>query len=462
LGKKADFSSTFARLRAIELPDSLIVTAPEGFAYYGLDPVRYADVIRQFSQRPAFVVGIRSIGTVLAAVCAAALACERITVRPTGHPYDRELQLDSNQRTRIREARARDAEFFIVDEGPGLSGSSFLSTAEALERAGVARERITLIGSHGCDARSLVARGAAARWQRFRFLSAPSCPPPEGARPFRDWDWRRESPIQPHAWPATWSQLTPPKFISTDGKVLWKFEGLGRAGDQVRDRACRLAAAGFSPRVVSESHGFTGYSYVQGTPLGPADWIAQTAQRVAEYLTFRKTEFAAPTDPKIIFEMVSHNVAALLGVDLQGFTLDVVDPCVCDARLMPHEWIRMDDGRLIKADATMHGDDHFYPGACDIAWDIAGALIEWSLEAPASDRFLAIYEELSANAVRARIPQYKIAYSACRAAFAQMAAQSMPGTVEAGRFAADSKRYVSVLRREAQPFLKPKRVYSIA
>jgi hypothetical protein len=449
-------------LRASELPDSLSVTAPEGFAYYALDPLCYADLVREFRERPAFVVGIRSIGTALSAVCAAALACERITVRPIGHPYDREFRLDPQQRACIREALARDAQFFVVDEGPGLSGSSFLSTAEALERAGVARERITLIGSHDCDGRSLVARDAATRWQRFRFVSVPSCSPPPGSRPFRDWDWRRESSLQPGAWPATWSQLTPPKYVSIDGALLWKFEGLGRAGDHVRDRAYRLAAAGFAPPVVTETHGFTGYAHVRGTPLGPADWNAQTARRVAEYLAFRKVEFAAPANPEIIVDMVSHNVAALLGADLQDFTLDVVDPGICDARLMPHEWIRTHDGRLVKTDATMHGDDHFYPGACDIAWDIAGTLIEWSLDAPASERFLAIYDELSAGPVRARLSQYKIAYAAFRAAFAQMAASSMPGTDEAQRFSADVRRYTNVVRREAQRFLRPRRVYSIA
>jgi len=461
LAKKAHLPSTIAGLRARELPDSLLVNAPEGFAYYGLDPLRYADVILKFREHPAFVVGIRSIGTVLAAVCAAALDCARITVRPAGHPYDRELQLDSDQHTQIREALARDAQFLIVDEGPGLSGSSFLSTAEALERVDVARGRITLIGSHDCDGRSLVARDAATRWPRFRFLPVASNSPPPGARPFLDWDWRRESDLPNDRWPATWSQLTPPKYISGDGMVLWKFEGLGRAGDQVRDRAYRLAAAGFTPRVATESHGFTGYNYVRGTPVAPEDWDPQTAQRLAEYLVFRKIEFAAPTDPGGV-EMVSHNVAALLGRDLQDFTLEAVDSCICDAHLMPHEWIRTDDGRLVKTDATMHGDDHFYPGACGIAWDIAGTLIEWSLEAPAADQFVAMYEDLSVSRVRERIAQYKIAYSAFHAAFAQMAASSMPGTLEAQRFDHEFKRYMEMLRREVQPFLRPIRVYSIA
>ncbi len=44
------------------------------------------------------VLGIRSIGVTLSAVACAALRlrgieCRRFTVRPTGHPYDRKLEL---------------------------------------------------------------------------------------------------------------------------------------------------------------------------------------------------------------------------------------------------------------------------------------------------------------------------------------------------------------------------------
>ena len=449
-------------LRATDLPESLTVTAPEGFAFYALDPLRYRDVVRELCVGPSFVVGIRSIGTVLSAVCAAALRCERITVRPAGHPYDRQLRLVAEDRARIRQQLERDAQFFIVDEGPGLSGSSFLATAEALEREGVQRDRIILIGSHDCDSRTLVAREAFTRWQRFRFIAVPPSTPPPDSRPFLDWDWRRESSLHADEWPATWSQLTPPKYVSRDGDLLWKFEGRGRAGDQVRTRAHTLAAAGFSPRVVAESHGFTGYLYRKGSLLRSSHWDPQIEQRIAEYLAFRKTAFAAAADTQQLAEMTHHNVAALLGAELQPFELEISAPCICDARLTPHEWVQTADKRILKTDATMHGDDHFYPGPCDIAWDIAGAVIEWSLDAHAEEKFLSLYVELTADKVRSRLPQYKIAYAAFRAAYARMAAGAMPGSAEAERFERDSTNYVDVLRREAQPFLRPKKIYSIA
>jgi hypothetical protein len=460
LWRKADYPSALARLAAQHLPESLTITTPEGFAYYALDPLRYAEAIHESGVERAFVVGIRSIGTVLSAVSAAALHCERITVRPTGHPYDRELRFRAEQSAVIRRQVERGARFFIADEGPGLSGSSFLATAEAIEREGVPPADITLIGSHDCDGANLVVRDAAARWKRYHFVAIAPAAAPAGARPFHDWDWRRESPIDERDWPATWSQLTPPKYISASGDLLWKYEGLGRAGDQVRRRADVLGTAGFSPRLVAASHGFSAYPYVCGEPLRYEQWSVELAEQIGAYLAFRRSGFAAPADSAALREMVLHNARTLLGVDLVGYELDVLSACICDARLMPHEWIRSEDGRILKTDATMHGDDHFYPGTCDIAWDVAGAIIEWKLNDASEADFVSRYERLSSDHVRHRLPQYKIAYAAFRAAYACMAASSMPGTSEAERFTRACGRYMDVLRTEVRPFVPAKKVYA--
>ena len=456
----ADYSGAFARLAAQEFPESLTITTPEGFAYYALDPLSYADLVRAIEPGIAFVVGIRSIGTVLSAICAAALRCGRMTVRPSGHPYDRELRFTPEESATIAEHVQRGARLFVVDEGPGLSGSSFLATAEAIEREGVSGERITLIGSHDCDGRNLVAHDAPARWTRLDFIAVPPVSAPAGARPFRDWDWRRESQIDEKDWPATWSQLTPPKYLSAHGDLLWKYEGLGRAGDQVRARAKVLGEAGFSSRLAAISRGFSGYEYVAGQPVRFTEWNADLAQRLAEYLVFRGNEFAANADGTTVQAMVSHDLRALLDVDLVDLDLEIISPCVCDARLMPHEWIRTPDGRLLKADATMHGDDHFYPGPWDLAWDVAGAIIEWQLDEGAATDFVSRYERQSGDHVRHRLPQYKIAYAACRAAYARMAASAMPATPEAERFHRACDRYLDVVRTEVKPFVAAKKVYA--
>src|SRR5579884_1308356 len=92
-----------AQLRAgvAALPDvaeHLSIGTPEGFAFYALHPLAFARLAREVhagltnnEPAPGAVIGIRSIGATLSAVVAAELKCERITVRPTGHPFDRSV-----------------------------------------------------------------------------------------------------------------------------------------------------------------------------------------------------------------------------------------------------------------------------------------------------------------------------------------------------------------------------------
>jgi hypothetical protein len=136
-----------AALERCDIPEIVESKVPEGFAFYAVYPELYARAARQETAngQPAtanrVVIGIRTIGTTLgAAVAAAAGAGELITVRPTGHPFRRELHLDYEVDP--------EADYFIVDEGPGLSGSSFGCVADWLEERGVAPERIVFFPSH--------------------------------------------------------------------------------------------------------------------------------------------------------------------------------------------------------------------------------------------------------------------------------------------------------------------------
>src|SRR4051812_31173567 len=154
-------------IEAIEVPQQVELATPEGFAYYALHPLAYAALVEEVGLRaPVAVIGIRSIGTTLSAVVAAALRSNamraaRVTVRPTGHPYDRKTEFMPALLRWIAWQRHQEAEFLVVDEGPGLSGSSFLSVGEALLAAGVERRRIRFLCSREADVDSLTAvRGA--------------------------------------------------------------------------------------------------------------------------------------------------------------------------------------------------------------------------------------------------------------------------------------------------------------
>src|SRR5579859_126767 len=139
------------RVAQSPLPPTVTLSAPEGFAYYALHPLAYSDLATPLPlSNPVGVVGIRTIGTTLSAVVqqglrARGVHAERITVRPGGHPFDRRTGLSPTQQDWVRGLQAVGADFLVVDEGPGLSGSSLLSVAEALAAAGVAHHRIRIL-----------------------------------------------------------------------------------------------------------------------------------------------------------------------------------------------------------------------------------------------------------------------------------------------------------------------------
>ena len=89
------------------------------------------------------MIGARSIGTSLACMVSAGLGARQpITVRPVGHPFARRVAADPARIDRTADAYA------LVDEGPGLSGSSLAAVARWLLDAGVAEERLHIFAAH--------------------------------------------------------------------------------------------------------------------------------------------------------------------------------------------------------------------------------------------------------------------------------------------------------------------------
>ena len=434
-----------------QIQEELTVATPEGFAYYALHPLRYADAVEGLGEvRDAIVVGIRSIGTTLSAVTAAALRrrgsnVQRFTVRPEGHPFDRVTRWNERQLQVIRRGVLSEASFLVVDEGPGLSGSSFLSVAEALCAAGVANERIVLIPSYAPDTSRLRAQDAARRWENLR------CEPiGDGRRPQGEWiaagEWRQRFRGEESRWPGSWTSMERAKFLSHDGRVFWKFEGLGQYGDRAREEAEALAAAGFGAEVCADAHGFVGYECLRGRPAAKEELSPERIQRIAQYCAFRAAKFHRPVTTaqrNDFVTMVRVNFEREFGNPLDdAFTeFKVVKPITCDAKMAPHEWFLNETGQFLKLDATAHGDDHFFPGPCDVAWDLAGAIVEWGMENEARDQLLAGYQALSGDCATGRIENYLLAYSVFRFAWCKMAAAAMRGTADEKRLLRDHRRY---------------------
>jgi len=439
-------------IAAADVPERVTVSTPEGFCYYALHPLDYSDLLNEnaIDASAAAIVGIRSIGTTLSAIVRAwfelrGIPAERITVRPSEHPFDRRLSLSEPDREWIVSAIQRDALFLVVDEGPGLSGSSFLAVAEALVQQGVSHNRIILLPSSSPNLSSLLAPDAATRWSRFRTIPLkPTRRVPAEASEDIGWGkWRETVFADERDCPAVWGWTERRKFLSADKRRLFRFDGHGHFGKTVRARSQMLAENGWGPEIRAAEDGFSESPWIEGTRLSRADQTV--VLQLARYCAFRASHFEHPVAAHDELEFMTRtNLERALGVHYFA-VLPIERPVVADGRMMPHEWIATSARGLLKVDAASHGDDHFYPGPTDIAWDVAGTIAEWNLDQKASDLLVREYERISGDAIEARLPAYLIAYCAFRLGFALSAARSLNNDEEAARFKRDAEMHSQTL-----------------
>ncbi|HEY6308564.1 MAG TPA: hypothetical protein VI488_19135 [Candidatus Angelobacter sp.] len=460
-------------LDASRVPAQVEIAPAEGFAYYALHPLAFAEVLDNISPRPASaaVIGIRTIGTTLSAVTAAAardrgVKAERITVRPVGHPYDRRTQFSPVQREFVQRHLACGAGFLIVDEGPGLSGSSFLSVAEALVAAGVLSERIILLCGREPDFDLLCADNGPQRARRFRWIAVSSSPrKPAAAESFvGGGEWRKSLFRVPGEWPASWISFERLKYLSSADSAperLFKFAGLGHYGEQVREREERVAGARFGVGPRKEENGFVSYPWMKmktktktkmktdGRPMSAEDLCPRVLARLAAYCAFRAESFARePSGLSALGQMAEHNLYEL-GFE-RPVRLTLERPVLADGRMQPHEWLLMAQGEMLKTDSGSHGDDHFFPGITDIAWDLAGAIVEWKMSAGHTEAFLEAYLRASGDDAACRIDDFIAAYAVFRCAYCRMAGNALAGAEEQARLERAANEYRIFLSHRSQ------------
>ncbi len=367
-----------AILNRIKVPETLNVSPPEGFTYYALHPLDFANVLTRIPDDPGkcAIIGIRSIGTTLSAVVLAALnaagnPATRITVRPVGHPYSRSTEFSPEQLHWIQQNLA--SQFLVVDEGPGRSGSTFLSVAEALLRVGIPRSSITLIGSREPEVESLCARDGAARWQKFR-------------------------------------------YIATAPAVNGRY-----------DRCTYVGSGNWRQHLLSMS--------------------TSLLDHMADYCAFRYANFAGHTSvPTQLRDMLEFNISREFGttVSLPDDAFCTEHTVIADGRMQPHEWIATGLNQFVKIDGVDHGDNHFFPGPCDIAWDLAGIAVEWHLDDPAVEFLTQRFRRLSGADVSASLLLYRLAYCVFRLGFCKMAISTVKGSSEEHRLAAAYDQYRAI------------------
>jgi hypothetical protein len=455
-------------------PAEVEMRVPEGFAYYAVYPEAYVEAARRLKlSAPARVIGIRSIGTTLGAVVAAALdAPPAMTVRPFGEPFDRTIALDAELERALLDG---DVHYVIVDEGPGQSGSSFGAVADWLTARGVAADRIAVIPSHS-GAPGPAVTEARRRWWRSvqrevgdfgdawaalvgEWSSALVGPLDEAPLDISAGAWRDQRFATGADWPAVVPAWERRKFLLRAGgeEFVAKFAGLGGAGEDKLAIARALHCEGFVPEPRGLAHGFLIERwYADASPLGPGE---QPVREIARYIGTRARLLSAATasgaSAGALLEMARRNISLELGDGfaraLDRWSTDDLDRRIVrvrtDNRLDRHEWLRTASGALIKTDAVDHHQAHDLIGCQDLAWDCAGAIVEFELNQDQARQLVNFVGEWAAgNVDRALLEFYRVAYLAFRLGQARFGATMVGDGSEQQRLAVRGDRYALELR----------------
>ena len=452
-------------LANMPLPAAIRCKSPEGYAFYAVYPQSYFAAARSCRwDSPPLVIGLRSIGASLAAAVAAATGGRAISLRPRGDPFAREVRVSP---ALAAELRAHGGPFAIVDEGPGLSGSSFGAAADLLEGLGVAPRRIVFLPSHAngpgpqASVRHRLLLASAERAVRtFEDLTRD--------HPLPDWfadligpvrrvedlcagAWRRLRPL--HAWPPVAASQERRKYrlVTDDGAYLARFAGLGDIGAGKLSRARLLAAGGFVPEPLALRRGFILERWVSGAPVDGAEARrAPLLANLARYLGFRARRLPAAPEAgatlEDLVEMTACNAGELWGEDCAAAIRErlaglprlarELRRVYVDGRLQPWEWLRRADGTYCKTDALDHAEAHDLVGCQDIAWDIAGAAVEFGLSPQQTQELATEVAGLAGHAVH---PDAVAAFQLCYAAL-QAGAWSF---AEAGADVCERRRIVT-------------------
>lgn len=457
-----DWERASAMLDTLELAPTMLlrIKKPEGYAYYGLFPEHYARAAERWAgecpncgARRVLVVGLRSIGTGLSAVVARVLArtgrtVRRMTVRPTGHPYRRQVK--------IPRSVIGDADFaLVVDEGPGQSGSSMAATAEALAEAGLERSRIVFFPGHGRGP-GTAASGPVRDWWRntpcrvgepdepvfggqslAEVLAGRSGGPVARVDELGGGAWRWAVYADQCDWPAAYSAFERAKYrvVRADGSaVLWKFEGLAGAAEESAARMAWLARRGWTEAPLGCALGFAARPWVDAEPLRREQCEPGLLRVIGRYIA----EAAMPSDPETerraalerLRGMLYRNVRECLGraaaaraLACEGLRPEHPWPTYGDGRLGPAEWLRRSDGLLVKVDCVGHRNDHTVVGVQPVVWDLAGAMVEWGLDGDSARPLLNAFAAAGGEPPPpAALTIYRLAYAAFRLGMCVMCA----------------------------------------
>ncbi len=350
------------------LPNTKIeLKTPEGFAFYQLYPEQYRRAAQKWlreckSAGPAIVIGIRSIGTTLSHVVweelrKAGVEVSRCTVRPQGDPFQRRVKLPDW-------VTPSATAYLVVDEGPGLSGSSFGCVAAELERRGVERNRIHFFPGHPHDPGSAASEETRKLWRDIARWNVP----PETPVLEKDVEWKYIGPALP-----------------------WPFDCSGQAERNAR----RSSELSFGLPVLEHRDWWLSFPIIQGHQAA-VDPFTLAAHIVAVADEPLRSEDEIETEYRLR-EMLLVNVEKYfrnknLSESLKGWLEKLIltrgSKSSGDGELGPGSWIRALDGRLWKKNTQGSKLSHFVAYRLPVWWDVAQAIVEWEFSATEEEAFL--------------------------------------------------------------------------
>lgn len=462
-------------LQGISAPGRVIkIKMPEGFAFYALYPEQYcAAALRWRIDHPdavgrcVVVVGIRSIGTGLAAVVAAALeagvcAAQSFTVRPTGHPFERHVE--------VAPASIEGAEWaLVVDEGPGMSGSSMAATGAALVRAGLSHSKVSFLPAHCREPGTAASDEVRSWWQStpryvvtLNNLSFEGMPlsqalahalpsltgvddPVVAVEDISGGRWREVLYGDSRRWPPAFAPFERPKYLCTlrsGAKALFKFDGLvGAPGgsestaEKVLAELAERARLGWGPAPLGVANGFVAQHWVEGAPLEREEGDVGLAATIGRYIAQVAGPFLTESEIEAgivrLRELLYWNSWEALGESEAEATRPLADmvliasatPSYGDGHMAPHEWLRTPSGQIMKVDSSGHSWDHTAVGVQPVAWDVAAALVEWDLHGEAATPLMQAFVKASGCSIApSTLNFYRMAYLAFRVGLCSLCA----------------------------------------
>lgn len=478
-------ASFWDKLHGFDPGQTIRTKQAEGYAFYALYPESYVEAALRSGLGPnTRVIGIRSIGTGLSAVVAAALkAPPAVTLRPGGHPFHREVKAASDLTEHLTQDSA--AAFAIVDEGPGLSGSSFGAVADWLEDAGIPRERIHFFPSHAGQLGPQASDRHRERWSNAsrhfvgmdellfddrrrhltRWIQDLTGPLQGSLEDISGGQWRASRYQEVEHWPAANIQQEKRKFLARTNEAAWlvKFAGLGESGIKKLAAARQLHEAGFASEVLGYSNGFLieqWHEHAQSLDQHPVS-RDRLMKHIGAYLGFRSLHL--PAEPNqgaslaALRHMALYNTQQSLGEQASSALeqhlpgTDTLEHQIrrvrTDNRMQPWEWIVSGD-KLLKTDALDHCAAHDLVGCQDITWDIAGAAVEFSLSSSEIEQLCSAIEAERGHPISPALLAFMTpCYLAFQIGAQTMAATALEGSAEEPRLRREARRYEALLQR---------------